>query len=122
MVRESSLPHEAFAAYGDLETGVFAMLALFTVRVRRLFWALVVAFNVVGAAHLILDYYRAVQVGLPALAAGLEHASIDAIRAGLTPVQPVRRVSLLHAFAVALLRHNESSRTTFERSLELFGN
>src|ERR1700750_2217963 len=33
------------AAYGDFTTGVLAMLALATVRVRPLFWALVVAFN-----------------------------------------------------------------------------
>jgi hypothetical protein len=60
-----------FAAYGDFATGVVAMLALLTVRIRPLFWALVVAFNVVGAADLILDYYHAVRVGLPALAGEL---------------------------------------------------
>jgi hypothetical protein len=60
-----------FAAYGDLATGVLAMMALLTVRVRRLFWALVAAFNVVGTADLILNYYHAVQVGLPALAGEL---------------------------------------------------
>src|SRR5580704_4700528 len=51
------------AAYGDFATGLLAMLALLAVRVRPLFWALVVAFNVVGTADLILDYYKAVQVG-----------------------------------------------------------
>jgi hypothetical protein len=61
----------AFAAYGDLATGVLAMLALLTVRIRPLFWALVVAFNVVGTADIILDYYHAVQAGLPALAGEL---------------------------------------------------
>jgi hypothetical protein len=60
-----------FAAYGDLATGVLAMLALLTVRIRPLFWALVVAFNVVGMIDLILDYYHAVQIGLPALAGEL---------------------------------------------------
>jgi len=60
-----------FAAYGDFATGVLAMLALLTVRIRPLFWMLVVAFNVVGTADLILDYYHAVQVGLPALAGEL---------------------------------------------------
>jgi len=44
------------------------MLALLTVRIRPLFWALVVAFNLVGIADLILNYYHAVQVGLPAMA------------------------------------------------------
>jgi hypothetical protein len=61
----------AFAAYGDFATGVLAMLALLTVRIRPLFWALVVAFNVMGTADLILDYYHAIQAGLPALAGEL---------------------------------------------------
>jgi hypothetical protein len=56
-----------FAAYWDLATGVLAMLALLTVRIRPLFWLFVVAFNLVGTIDLILDYYHAVQVGLPAL-------------------------------------------------------
>ena len=60
-----------FAAYGDFATGVLAMLALFTVRKRPLFWTFVVAFNVVGAGDLILDYYHAIQGGLPAHAGEL---------------------------------------------------
>ena len=47
------------------------MLALLTVRIRPLFWAFVVAFNLVGAADIILDYYHAIQVNLPALAGEL---------------------------------------------------
>ena len=61
----------AFAAYWDLATGVLAILALLTVRLRPLFWVLVVAFNLVGAIDLILDYYHAVREGIPALAAQL---------------------------------------------------
>ncbi len=53
---------------GDLATGVLAMLALLTVRIRPLFWLFVVAFNLVGTADLILDYYHAIRVGLPAMA------------------------------------------------------
>src|SRR5690242_11460184 len=60
-----------FAAYWDLATGVLAMLALLTVRIRPLFWLFVVAFNLVGVIDLILDYYHAVRVGLPALAGQL---------------------------------------------------
>jgi hypothetical protein len=60
-----------FAAYGDFATGVLAMLALFTVRVRPLFWCFVAAFNLVGTVDIILDYYHAVKVGLPALAGQL---------------------------------------------------
>ncbi|UDL88995.1 hypothetical protein LGH82_28515 [Mesorhizobium sp. PAMC28654] len=55
-----------FAAYGDFATGVLAMLALLTVRIRPLFWPLVVAFNVVGTVDLIVDYYHAIQADLPA--------------------------------------------------------
>jgi hypothetical protein len=60
-----------FAAYWDFATGVLAMLALLTVRIRPLFWLFVVAFNVVGAVDLILDYYHATQAGLPAIAGQL---------------------------------------------------
>ncbi|MFL9886277.1 hypothetical protein PQR66_24770 [Paraburkholderia agricolaris] len=56
----------AFAAYGDFATGVLAMLALLTARVRSLFWLFVVAFNLVGVTDLIVDYYHAIQADLPA--------------------------------------------------------
>ena len=54
----------AFAAYGDLATGVLAMLALATARIRPLFWSFVVAFNIAGATDIIVDYYHAIQTGL----------------------------------------------------------
>ena len=60
-----------FAAYGDFTTGVLAMLALITVRVRPLFWACVVAFNFVGTADIIVDYFHGNAVGLPVLAGEL---------------------------------------------------
>src|SRR5262249_2169758 len=60
-----------FAAYGDFATGVLAILALLTTRVRSLFWPFVVAFNLVGTADLVVDYYHGIQVGLPALAGEL---------------------------------------------------
>jgi len=60
-----------FAAYWDFATGVLAMLALLTVRIRPLFWLFVAAFNVVGFVDLILDYYHAVQIDLPAKAGEL---------------------------------------------------
>src|ERR1700731_4482829 len=65
-----------FAAYWDLATGVLAMLALLPVRIHPFLWLFVVAFNLVGVVDLILDYYHAVQVGLPALAGrlGATHA------------------------------------------------
>jgi hypothetical protein len=60
-----------FAAYGDLATGLLAMLALLTVRLRPLFWLFVVAFNLAGAVDIIVDYYHATQLGLPAIAGQL---------------------------------------------------
>jgi len=59
------------AAYGDLATGVLAILALLTARIRPLFWLFVVAFNLVGVVDLILTYYHAVLVRLPLLAGQL---------------------------------------------------
>jgi hypothetical protein len=85
-----------FAAYGDFATGVLAMLALLAVRIRPLFWLLVVAFNVVGTVDILVDYYHATQAGLPALAGEL----------GATYVIPIVYVPLLmitHVIAFYLL-------------------
>jgi len=60
-----------FAAYGDFATGLLALLALLTARIRPLFWSFVVAFHLVGAMDIIVDYYHATQVNLPALAGQL---------------------------------------------------
>jgi hypothetical protein len=85
-----------FAAYGDLATGLLAMLALITVRIRPLFWALVVAFNVVGATDLTLDYYHAIQIGLPAVAGELGAAY-------LIPIIYVPLLMITHVAALYLL-------------------
>ena len=66
----------SFAAYWDLATGLLAILALLTVRVRPVFWLFVIAFNVVGATDLILDYYHAIRIGLPAVAGQLGGAYV----------------------------------------------
>jgi hypothetical protein len=60
-----------FAAYGDFVTGVLAILALLTVRIRPLFWLFVFTFNVVGVADIVVDYYHATRIGLPAVAGQL---------------------------------------------------
>jgi hypothetical protein len=57
-----------FAAYGDLVTGVLAILALLAVRTGLLFWLFVVAFNLAGVVDLVGDYYNAIQLGLPGVA------------------------------------------------------
>jgi hypothetical protein len=74
-----------FAAHGDFATGILAILALLTVRIRPIFWLFVVTFNLVGAADILLDYYHAVHVGLPALAGQL----------GATYVIPILYVPML---------------------------
>jgi hypothetical protein len=88
-----------FAAYGDFATGVLAMLALLTVRIRPLFWPLVVAFNLVGVADIILDYYHAIQVGLPAVAG--EMGAAYAI-----PIIYVPVLMITHFVAFYLLAHS----------------
>jgi hypothetical protein len=60
-----------FPAYGDFATGVLAMAALLTIRIRPLFWLLIVAFNVVGAIDIIVDYYHGTEFDLPGLAGEL---------------------------------------------------
>ena len=64
------------AAYGDFATGILAIIALLTVRIRPAFWLFVVAFNLVGMVDLILAYYHAVRFGLPAVAGQLGAAYI----------------------------------------------
>jgi hypothetical protein len=94
-----------FAAYWDFTTGILAILALLTVRIRPLFWLFVVAFNLVGTADLILNYYHAIKVGLPALAGQL----------GATYVIPVIYVPALMithitAFYLLLRPHPRTAR------------
>ena len=60
-----------FAAYGDFATGVLAMLALLTVRIRPLFWTLVAAFNLAGATDIVVDYYHGVTLHLANVAGQL---------------------------------------------------
>lgn len=85
-----------FAAYGDFATGVLAMGALIAVRIRWLFWVLVAAFNVVGAADILVDYVHGVQIGLPERAGEL----------GATYAIPVLYVPLLmitHVTALTMM-------------------
>jgi hypothetical protein len=85
-----------FSAYGDFTTGVLALLALLAVRIRPLFWALIVAFNLVGIVDLIVNYYHAVEIGLPAMAG--EFGATYAI-----PVLYVPLLMITHVTAFYLL-------------------
>jgi hypothetical protein len=85
-----------FAAWGDFATGALAMLALLAFRMRPLFWAFVVGFNVVGTLDLLLDYYHAVQAGLPTVAGELGAAYV-------IPIIYVPLLMITHVAAFALL-------------------
>ena len=93
-----------FAAYGDFATGVLALLALLTARIRPLFWALVVAFNIVGAADILIDYYHAIVAGVPFIAGQF----------GSTYVIPILYVPLLmitHSVALYWLLRRQPVRS-----------
>ena len=93
-----------FAAWGDFATGVLALLALLTARIRPVFWTFVVGFNFVGATDIIVDYYHATRLNLPAIAGQL----------GATYVIPIIYVPMLmitHVVAFYwLLRRPQLSR------------
>jgi len=90
----------SFAAYGDFATGLLALAAFATVRLRPLFWLLVVAFNLVGTADLLVDYYDAVRLGLPAVAGQLGAAY--AIPVLYVPILMITHVTALWWLARAL--------------------
>jgi hypothetical protein len=98
-----------FAAYWDLATGLLAMLALLTVRIRPLFWLFVVSFNLVGIIDLILDYYHATQVNLPAMAGQLGAGyAIPIIYV------PVLMITHVVAFYLLLRREPRTAQTLVE--------
>jgi hypothetical protein len=96
-----------FAAYGDFATGLLAMLALLTVRVRPLFWLFVTGFNVVGAVDIIVDYYHGNQVGLAALAGEL--GSTYAIPIIYVPLLMITHVAAFYLLLAAPSRREFAS-------------
>jgi len=84
------------AAYGDLITGVLALLALLSVRIRPMFWFFIVAFNVVGATDLLVAYYHAICFGLPYDAGQLGAAY-------MIPIFYVPMLMITHAVALIWL-------------------
>ena len=97
------------AAYGDFATGILAMLALLTVRIRPVFWLLVVAFNVVGVADLVADYFNATVLGLPEISGQL--ASTYWI-----PILYVPVLMITHVAAFALLLRSKAHSSPPARS------
>ena len=94
------------AAYGDFAAGLLAILALLTTGIRPLHWLFIVAFNVVGASDIIIDYYHAIQAGLPAQAGLLGAAYV-------IPVLYVPLLMITHAtaFYLLLLPRRRTTRT-----------
>jgi hypothetical protein len=82
-----------FAAYWDLATALLAMLALLTVRVRPLFWLLVIAFNIVGTIDLLFDYHHATSGGLRAMPGELGAAYVIPVL-----IVPVLMITHMAAF------------------------
>ena len=105
-----------FAAYWDFATGILAILALLTVRIRPLFWLFTAAFNLVGLVDLIVDYYHAVHIGLPALAGQLGAAY--AIPIIYVPLLMITHVSAFYL----LLRHQPGVLRTFAGDVAVSSN
>jgi hypothetical protein len=89
-----------FAAYGDFTTGLLAILALLTIKIRPVFWLFVVAFNLLGAADVLLAYYHAIQADLPARAG--EFGAVYAI-----PILYVPLLMITHFTAFYLLLRSQ---------------
>jgi hypothetical protein len=100
----------AGAAYGDFATGVLAMLALATVRIRPLFWAFTLAFNVVGVADILNDYYHAVMANLAATAGDL--GAMYAIPILYVPILMITHVVALYWLVRPLLTARPLTRAT----------
>jgi hypothetical protein len=83
-------------AWGDFATGVLALLAVASFRVRPLFRLLVAAFNVIGFGDLLLAYAHAVQLGLPDVAGQLGAAYA-------IPIIYVPLLAITHVAAFGLL-------------------
>ncbi|KRB20450.1 hypothetical protein ASD99_30375 [Mesorhizobium sp. Root695] len=100
------------AAYGDFATGLLAMLALLTVRLPRLFWLFVVAFNLVGTVELVIDYCHAIEVGLPAHAEQLGAAyAIPIIYV------PLLMITHIAAFYFLLRPHQNATQAIVDKGL-----
>jgi hypothetical protein len=99
-----------FAAYGDFATGLLAMMAVLTAKKSALFSAFVIAFNIVGAADIIIDYYHAIEIDLPASAGQLGAAYA-------IPILFVPLLMVTHATAFYLLARPQFTRSRSDERL-----
>jgi hypothetical protein len=104
----------AFAAYLDFATGVLATLALLTVSIRPLFWVFILTFNLVGTTDVVLDYYHALQVDLPAQAGQLGAAYAIPIL-----FVPLLMITHFVAFYLLLRPHPKAAPAMVRREHEL---
>lgn len=100
-----------FAAWGDFATGVLAIAALMTIRIRPLFWLLVVTFNVVGAGDLLIDYFNAARLGLADTAGQLSSTYV-------IPVIYVPILMITHLAAFILLARQGRMRANADVAAE----
>ncbi len=96
-----------FAAYGDFATGLLAILALSVMKLRPLFWLLVVAFNAVGAVDIVVDYFHGIQFHLPQLAGQLGAAYVIPII-----YVPILMITHIAAFRLLLDKRPATTRTS----------
>ncbi|HEY2358289.1 MAG TPA: hypothetical protein VGH86_12630 [Phenylobacterium sp.] len=94
------------AAWGDFATGVLAMLALMSVRIRPVFWGLVASFNVVGMLDLLIDYYHGVTLGLPEVSGQLAATYV-------IPIVYVPILMITHVAGFVLLARTTSRTAQF---------
>ena len=87
------------------------VLALLAIRIRLAFWTFVVAFNVVGAVDILVDYYHGNQLGLPALAGELGAAYA-------IPIIYVPVLMITHALAFYLLVGRRATDALWPRRLK----
>jgi hypothetical protein len=97
----------SFAAYWDLATGVLAMVALATVRLRPVFLLFVVAFNVVGFVDLVVDYYDAIQAGVPDMAGQMGAAY--AIPVIYVPLLMITHITAFYLLVRSQLGHSHGA-------------
>jgi len=99
----AAIPHAfaAPAAYGDFATGVLAMAAMMTIRIRPLFWLLVVAFNLVGFLDILNAYYHGVMSALPAGELGAGYFIVIAY-------VPILMITHVAAFYLLLARQSRA--------------
>jgi hypothetical protein len=101
-----------FAAYGDFATGLLAILALLAIRIRPFFWSLIVAFNLVGAIDIIVDYYHGVKLALPAVS-----GQLGATYGIVIIYVPVLMITHVVAFYLMLRRQPKAIRATPYKSV-----